>query len=43
MTSGSSEQQPRPESDVDEEDISPGDLVIELIDGVPHVYTEPEN
>jgi hypothetical protein len=30
-------------NDVDEEDIEPGDTVIEIIDGVPHIYTAGED
>lgn len=45
MTSESSGPAPEPDDEglVPEDEIEPGDLVIEFIEGVPHVHTEPEH
>jgi hypothetical protein len=43
MTSEKPEPPPKPDELADEEEVEPGDLVIELgSDGVPLVYTQPE-
>lgn len=43
MTRGKPEPQPPRDERADEEEIEPGDFVIELgSDGVPRVYTQPE-